>query len=1087
METDRNLLFGVLALQLDLIDSDQFSAACRAWTLRKNVPLSQILIEQGWLLPADRADVDRLLERKLKRFDGQVPSSLASVANDEVRRALSLFNDSEIQSSLAKLPEPNGHVLVSTLVPDDESRERYTLTRLHAKGGIGQVWLARDADLGREVALKELRPERAENPSAWARFLDEARITGQLEHPGIVPVYELARRPADQQPFYTMRFVKGRTLGEAISAFHLKAKEGQINPLDRLQLLNAFVGACNAVAYAHSRGVVHRDLKGQNIVLGDYGEAVVLDWGLAKRLGASDLTSDLPPVQVQSGSDRDPTIEGQALGTPAYMPPEQAAGRADLIDERSDVYGLGAILYEILTGRPPFTGSSTDEVLRKVREEEPALPRSLCPSAPPALEAVCLKAMAKPRENRYQSASQLAREVQRWMADEPVDAWREPWRVRSRRWRAKHRSLVAAGVAGLLVAVATLGANSIALQAANDRERKANVKANDQLEIAEYQKRIAQEKTDLAKEESKRAQRSYQLAHGALDSLFYDVLESPLIKEPGLQPLRYQLLRRLLDFNKNLVEQDKNDYASQYDLAQAYERLGVITAAIGSKQEAIGWFRKNIELIDQLKEIYPQSPVDCPYHQLQAHCYDKLGIVLGEVGQADSGIEAHRKAMAMWQDMVKVEQRDPNALTPAEKSFEPRLRLAKSYNNIAVLQYQTGRLDDSVHAFEQAHRLFRELAHDYPENLEYQSTLGASYGNLGDAQRRTGQWDDALKSLKQARDILEPLVRQNPKDGQSPVYLAEACRNQAALLRRTDAHAEAITSYRRAVEVLTKVSIASPSVTQYRSDLARCHIQMASLAITENRLEDARESLRQARGLISALIKADPSVPEYRRLSAAVADTEGLLGHREGRLNEALAACDQAREELVGLVGANPSLIDLQEDLAQAETHIGELARELGHTTTAKRNLDQARTILERLGAANSLAIDYRSELARTYYQLGLLRRTDGETAEAFHFHEKARALRSELPDTSPDALIDLACSLAQCLETSEAVSSDRQGTQVQYQTKALEALARAIKARVSDPDRLRLDKGLDPLRSSPAFHDLLQQLGKSAQGPSQT
>lgn len=1082
METDRNLLFGVLALQLGLIDSDQFIAACRAWTVRKNVPLSQILIEQGWLRPAGRADVDRLLGRKLMRFDGQVPSSLESVANDEVRRALSLFNDSEIQSSLDKLPERNGHVMVSTLAHDGETRERYTLTRLHAKGGIGQVWLARDADLGREVALKELRPEGAENPSAWARFLDEARITGQLEHPGIVPVYELSRRPDDQQPFYTMRFVKGRTLSEAIAAFHLKTKDGEVDPLDRLQLLNAFVNACNAVAYAHSRGVVHRDLKGQNIVLGDYGEVVVLDWGLAKRLDSTKSSSGLHPVQVQSVFDRDPTIEGQALGTPAYMSPEQAGGRADLIDERSDVYGLGAILYEILTGRPPFTGSSTDEVLRKVREEEPALPRSLCPSTPPALEAVCLKTLSKRKEDRYQSAAALSREVQRWAAGEPVDAWPEPFWVRSGRWVAKHRTLVAASVAALLVALITLSADSYSVHAANEKVRQANKKANTQLDIAQYQKSIALQKTQLAEEQSKRAQQSYELAHGAIDTLLYKILQEPLLHEAGLQPVRYQLLRVMLDFNKQLVEYEGHDYLSLFDLVQAYERLGTITLAIGSKQEAIHWFRENIQLIDRLRAHFPQAPKNCPYQQIQAQTYNQLGIVLGAVGRPDAGIDAHRQAMTIWQEMVELEQASGGPVNPMDPSFRPRGELAKSYNNIAILQYQMGRLADAIESLQHAHALFRELARDYPDNLEYQGTLGAGYGNLGAFLRLTGQWQDAIKALELAPKVLEPVIKKDPQDPVPRVYLAEAYMTTGELLGETDRHNEAVAPYHRAMELLSKLVSSNRSVTQYRSDLASCHILMATLATRQNRRSDARESLELARGLIDPLVKAEPAVPEYRRLSAAASAALGRFKRREGRLPEALAACQRARDELFRLVEENPSLTELQADLAQANNDVAEIAFELGEKPTAERGLDQARTILERLTSVNPLAINYKREQARTFYYLGLLHRSEGKTADAAALFEKARELRSKLPDTSPDSLIDVACSLAQCLESAKGRSGDQETMRQEYKTKALEALARAIKAGISDPERIRTDKGLDPLRSIPAFQEVLQQLGKKPQ-----
>jgi PAS domain S-box-containing protein len=416
MDTDRNLLFGVLALQADLIDPQQFIEACLLWTSRKDVPMADLLIERGWIVPADRAHVDYLLARKVHKHGGDSRASLAAVP-DDVKRSLAALGDQDIQRSLAGLPGPDAVAPLAATVDHVPAPEgRYARIRLHATGGIGRVWLAHDADLGRDVALKELRPERAEQAEFGARFLQEARITGQLEHPGVVPVYELARGRDDRQPFYTMRFVKGRTLSEAAHAYHERRATGQAEPLELPALLSAFVTVCNTVAYAHSRGVIHRDLKGQNVMLGDYGEVVVLDWGLAKVVGGPEGEAPAPALTLaEAGAEGSGhTVQGQTLGTPAYMAPEQAAGRPDLIDCRTDVYGLGAILYEILTGRPPFMGSGTAEVLRKVREEEPVPPRQLFPDVPPALEAVCLRALAKQPADRPAAAAELAREVQGW-------------------------------------------------------------------------------------------------------------------------------------------------------------------------------------------------------------------------------------------------------------------------------------------------------------------------------------------------------------------------------------------------------------------------------------------------------------------------------------------------------------------------------------------------------------------------------------------------------------------------------------------------------------------------------------------------
>jgi eukaryotic-like serine/threonine-protein kinase len=330
-----------------------------------------------------------------------------------------------------------------------EPERRYVLKGLHAAGGIGQVWLADDADLGREVALKVLRPERALDPVQEARFLHEARVTGRLQHPGIVPVYELvAGAEQDQPPFYTMRLVPGRTLTEAARSYHERRAGGIAGRIECVRLLHAFVSVCQTVAYAHSKGVIHRDLKPQNVALGDFGEVIVLDWGFAKALGAPDF-KPASTTETVCSAPAGYTPGGGVVGTPSYMAPEQAAGRPEADGTGVDVYGLGAILYEILTGAPPYRGDDSVEVLREVRSGPPPRPSAIT-RVPPGLEAICLRAMARDPAQRYPNATVLARDVQHWLADEPVDAYRESRAARARRWLRRHPAL-GAGCCVLLV------------------------------------------------------------------------------------------------------------------------------------------------------------------------------------------------------------------------------------------------------------------------------------------------------------------------------------------------------------------------------------------------------------------------------------------------------------------------------------------------------------------------------------------------------------------------------------------------------------------------------------------------------------
>lgn len=426
-DIDRNLLFGVIALQSDLIDMRQFVDACTLWASRKAAPLADILVELGYLEGEDRQHVEYLLARKLKKNHDDVRATLAGTRHD-VKEALADVRDDDIRRSIMAPARSPSNALPTTTIVGRIDQDRIRRKTLHSKGGIGNVWLAYDSIIDREVALKELRADRSDAASRQ-RFFREARLTGRLEHPGIVPVYDFSEGKDGVHCYYTMRFLRGRSLNKVIKEYHAqrKASPAASHTGELLQLLNIFVSICNTIAYAHSRRILHRDLKAENVVIGGFGEVVVLDWGLAKEIGepepglaatiAVSAADDLPKRHDEPADEHTRTMQGDRLGTPAYMAPEQAAGRNDLVDERTDVYGLAAMLYEILAGVPPFDGKGVADVLRRVVEGDPPPPRTHDPDVPPELEAICLRGLAKDREQRQQSAGELADAVHSWIAD----------------------------------------------------------------------------------------------------------------------------------------------------------------------------------------------------------------------------------------------------------------------------------------------------------------------------------------------------------------------------------------------------------------------------------------------------------------------------------------------------------------------------------------------------------------------------------------------------------------------------------------------------------------------------------------------
>jgi serine/threonine-protein kinase len=954
------LLFGIIALQVDFISRDQLIAAMAAWVVEKKKPLGQILCEQGALSSEDHEAIESLVRRHLLRHDNDPERSLAALSaiDQRLRDDLSRIADSEVQASLPRLSatRQETETTVSYVGSPTTPGGRFRVLRPHARGGLGVVSVALDNELHREVAVKEIQERYAGEEQSRARFTLEAEITGGLEHPGIVPVYGLGHHP-DGRPFYVMRFVRGESLKEAILRFHggsspERAGGGsgaRIGPRARSRrtpgahatalplrrLLSRFLDVCNAIAYAHSRGVLHRDIKPGNILLGPYGETLVVDWGLAKIVGRDDIgTSDRnaePTLRPPSASGTGETVAGTAVGTPVFMSPEQAEGRLNLLGAASDVYSLGATLYAVLTGRAPFDGALAVDVLPKVQRGDFARPRALDSGIPKALEAICLTAMALKPADRYASPRALAEDVEHFLADEPVSAYREPWPDRARRWARKHRTLVTSAAA--VVVLGLLGSFGFAAV-------------------------VTGKNRELARQ-TQRAEARQKMAIDAVKRFRDVVVEEPVLKyNPALQELRKKLLKEPLVFFRSLRQQLHGDEDIRPEalarLARAAYEYAQLTEEIGDIQDGL---RSHVESLAIWEKLVRDHPAKTDYWRGLATVEDSRGKMLSGTGYPVQAQESYGKALAIWERLA---HENPSAT-------ECQRGLAASHNNVGLLQRETGNPDQALESFGKALAIQERMVREHPGVTEFQSDLAASHANIGALiRRKTGHPEQALESYGKALAIQERLAREHPNVTRFQSDLAASGHNIGMLQRETGYPEQALESCTKSMAIQERLAREYPSVTKFQSDLAISYNNIGVLHSEIGRPDQALNSYGKALAIRERLARENPTVTELQSDLAASHYMIGLLMSTTGHTDQALDSYAKAVAIGEWLARHNPSVTQFQRALALGHNNIGVLQSETGHPDQALLSYGKALAIRERLARENPESPDDASSLGGT-------------------------------------------------------------------------------------------------------------------------
>ena len=875
--------------------------------------------------------------------------------------------------------------------------EHYALGDEIARGGMGRILRARDRRLHRDIAIKENFVNTGESAR---RFEREARITARLQHPSIVQVHE-AGVWATGEPFFAMQLVRGRSLDEVIAS---------ATTLDRrLALVPNVLAVADAIAYAHSEGVIHRDLKPKNVIVGNFGETVVIDWGLAKDLSKKVPDLDEGPYRVPAPAE-DETEIGQVVGTPAYMPPEQALGEP--VDERADVYALGALLFHVLAGRSPVSGKSSQEVLATIVSGGAASLADVQPDVPPDLLAIVNKAMAFAAADRYPSARELAEDLRQFQTGQLVSAHRYSLGQLARRWLRRHRAAVtvafaaaAVVVTGGVISVRRIVHAEVVAETARDTANHNRADAEDLMSFMLGDLREKLEplgKLDLLDTVAKKATAYY--ARPTADTDDRGQRAVALIRLGDVLLAQGHTTEALADeraavaITEALVVTAPGDEGLQRNLATQHTHVGNVLVAQGDVVGATTEFRADLAITERLAA---RAPADLTRQRDLSVSYENLGNILDSQGHAAEAIAEYRKSLAISDRILE--------LAPTDNHERD---VAVGHVDLAQVFGAHGDQDAALAELRAAQVIEKRLVARDGTNAKWLVDLAITHGQIGHALQMKQQLPEALTEYRAALAIETKLIARDPSNANWQSEVASRHADVARVLRKQGDLAGSLVEYRAALAIDQQLVAADPTRTEPSHDLESCHQGIGEVLELRGGRGDHAAALAEYRvelELATSLAARDPSNAAWQRDLAMghekVAQLEQADGHTDAAI-EHFRACLDVR---IKLSATDPTNTPWLNDVAVAHYNLAEVLA-TRDVTAALVEHRAALAISEAIVAHDAQDADRRHDLADSHERIGrlLLRQHDpgagSELAAALAiyatnpaWHEDAAKLRADL------------------------------------------------------------------------------------------